>query len=93
MEVFFFKILAHLRFVGAAMTSLSSVLTKLENDPSLNDYETLNKFLKDENSFISTELHSAGETFEQLLKTIQRDVNTRSNKEKEKWFVDLTVNF
>lgn len=67
------------------MTSYSNILTKLENDPSLNDYEQLNKSLKDENAFISTELHSAGETLEQLLRVIQRDVNTRSSKEKEKW--------
>ncbi len=67
------------------MTSYSNILTKLENDPNLSDYEQLNRFLKDENSFISTELHSAGETFEQLLRIIQRDVNTRSSKEKEKW--------
>ncbi len=75
------------------MTSYSNILTKLENDPSLNDYEQLNKSLKDENAFISTELHSAGETLEQLLRVIQRDVNTRSSKEKEKWWVDVTVIF
>jgi hypothetical protein len=66
------------------MASYSDIVAKLEHDPSLADYESINYFLKDVN-FISAEIHSAGEAFEQLLKVIQRDVHTRSHKEKEKW--------